>query len=98
MVDLSRIVGFEWDSGNARKNEHKHGVQQMEAEQVFASEPLIIVSDDEHSGQERRYNALGRTFANRLLHVTFTIRGNGTLLRVISARDMNHKERAIYGE
>jgi len=30
------------------------------------------------------------------LHVTFTLRGDGTRIRVISARDMHRKERQIY--
>ncbi|HEV7412213.1 MAG TPA: BrnT family toxin, partial [Casimicrobiaceae bacterium] len=34
MIDLERIVGFDWDDGNARKSE-KHGVSQSEAEQIF---------------------------------------------------------------
>lgn len=50
----------------------------------------------DHSQVEQRYYALGRTHAGRLLFVVFTVRNN--LLRVISARDMNRKERAIYAE
>ena len=42
MIDLERIVGFDWDSGNARKNE-KHGVSQSEAEQVFFDPRLLMV-------------------------------------------------------
>ena len=38
----------------------------------------------------------GETDDARLLHVTFTMRGDGTLIRVISARDMHRKERTIY--
>ena len=30
------------------------------------------------------------------LHVTFTLRDDGQRIRVISARDMHRKERAIY--
>jgi hypothetical protein len=41
-------------------------------------------------------NALGQTDAARQLHVTFTLRRRGTLIRVISARDMHRKERKIY--
>jgi len=29
--------------------------------------------------------------------VSFTLRGAGSLIRVISARDMSRRERAIYG-
>lgn len=31
MIDVEKIEGFDWDAGNARKNE-KHGVTQAEAE------------------------------------------------------------------
>ncbi|WP_227368093.1 BrnT family toxin [Halomonas sp. M20] len=58
--------------------------------------PLLVLEDNEHSQKEARYHALGETDDARLLHITFTLRGNGTLIRVISARDMHRKERAIY--
>jgi hypothetical protein len=32
----------------------------------------------------------------RLLHICFTLRGNGMLIRVISARTMHRKERLRY--
>ena len=95
MIDLEIIAGFDWDSGNARKNE-KHGVSQTEAEQVFCNEPLLLLADPNHSKEEQRYHALGKTDAGRLLHITFTLRGNGALIRVISARDMHRKERGYY--
>jgi len=98
MVVPERIVGFEWDEGNRRKSTDKHGVTQSDAEQVFLNEPLLIVADERHSAVEARFHALGRTDAGRQLHVTFTIRQDGTLIRVISARDMHRKERARYEE
>jgi hypothetical protein len=88
-------VGFDWDQGNARKNE-KHGVTQAEVEQVFMNSPLLLAADSKHSLQERRFHALGRTDLDRRLHVTYTERGNGTLIRPISARVMSRKERAVY--
>ncbi len=94
-MDLQRIEGFEWDSGNSRKNE-KHGVTQAEAEQVFVNEPLLLLTDKKHSHSEPRFYALGKTNEERLLHVTFTLRGNGTRIRIISARAMHRKERNIY--
>ena len=95
MIDLERIVGFEWDSGNARKNE-KHGVAQSEAERVFFDPHLLMVADTGHSSNETRFHALGRTIDDRHLHITFTLRAHETLIRVISARDMHRKEKAIY--
>jgi uncharacterized DUF497 family protein len=94
-MDLSRVIGFDWDAGNARKNE-KHGVSQAEIEQVFFHEPLIVTRDSAHSSTEDRFHALGRTEEGRLLHITFTLRSNGTLIRPISARSMHRKEKPIY--
>jgi hypothetical protein len=39
---------------------------------------------------------LGKSDDNRQLHITFTLRQAGEKIRVISARDMHKKERAIY--
>ena len=95
MIDLPLILGFDWDEGNARKNE-KHCVTQSEAEEVFFNQPLLLLDDARHGGQESRFHALGKTHEARTLHITFTLRADGTLIRVISARDMHRKERAIY--
>lgn len=95
MVDLARITGFEWDAGNRGKN-LRHSVSDMEAEQVFFGVPLLILIDGSDSETEPRFHALGQTVASRLLHVTFTTRGDATLIRVISARDMHRKERAVH--
>lgn len=95
MIDLNQITGFDWDDGNARKNE-KHGVSMAEAEQVFFNAPLLLSEDAAHSQHEPRIHALGKTDDERTLHITFTLRQSGLLIRVISARDMHRKERAIY--
>ncbi|MBF0626023.1 MAG: BrnT family toxin [Magnetococcales bacterium] len=96
MIDFERIIGFDWDQGNGRKNADQHAVSQTEAEQVFFNDPLLPLEDIPHSQSERRCHALGRTHAGRLLHVTFTLRRDHTLIRVISARDMHRKERIRY--
>jgi uncharacterized protein len=96
MINLEQITGFDWDGGNARKSADKHDVSQAEAESIFFGDPLILIEDSGHSKIERRFNALGQTIQGRTLHVTFTLRRNGTLIRVISARDMNRKERQFY--
>jgi uncharacterized DUF497 family protein len=88
-------AGFEWDAGNARKNE-KHGVSKSEVEQVFLNMPLLLTDDLKHSRHEPRFHALGRTDLDRRLHVTFTEREDGELIRPISARAMSRKERAVY--
>jgi uncharacterized DUF497 family protein len=96
MIDWTRLEAFEWDEGNSRKSVDKHGVGQAETEQIFFNDPLLVVEDARHSGREQRFHALGRTADGRRLHVTFTLRRNGTLIHVISARPMHRKERLRY--
>jgi uncharacterized DUF497 family protein len=98
MLDFDKIVGFEWDDGNARKSVEKHTVSQAEAEQIFFNEPLLIADDELHSQSEPRFHALGHTDEGRLLHLTFAVRQSDTRIRVISARAMSRKERAYYEE
>ena len=88
-------VGFDWDEGNARKNE-KHGVSKSEVEQVFLNTPLLLSEDLKDSQRESRFHALGRSDQDRWLQVTFTERDNGMLIRPISARAMSRKERVVY--
>ena len=95
MADLSKVIGFEWDEGNARKND-QHGVSMTEAEQVFFNAPLLVLPDTKHSEAEPRFHALGKTHEGRRLHISFTLRDGGQFIRVISARDMHRKERVIY--
>ncbi|MEX0709137.1 MAG: BrnT family toxin [Woeseia sp.] len=101
MIDWTRIVGFDWDAGNARKSSEKHGVGQAEAEQAFFNQPLLILADPRHSRRETRFHALGITDEKRQLHISFTLRrrpAESFLIRVISARDMHRKERQRYAQ
>ncbi len=93
---LDACSGFEWDEGNAHKNWERHRVTPEEAEDVFFHEPLVVRGDTRHSMQEKRYYALGQSSGGRYLFVAFTIRHS--LLRVISVRDMNRKERDAYAK
>lgn len=96
MINWTQVTGFQWDAGNERKSSEKHGVRKSEAEQVFFNQPLLVLADKKHSQEEPRYHALGITDSGRLLHISFTLRVDETLIRVISAPDMHRKERAIY--
>jgi len=95
---MTDIEGFDWDAGNDRKNADKHDVNRSEAEQVFFNDPLLLATDDRHIGSEARYYTLGQTDDDRLLQITFTLRPNNRLIRVISARDVSRKERVRYGQ
>ena len=96
MIDLSNVQGFQWDDGNGSKSEAKHGVSRAEAEQVFFNSPLLLLDDRKHSQAETRYHAMGRTDDGRPMMIAFTLREQGTLIRVISARDMKRAERNSY--
>lgn len=91
---LDKPLEFDWDKGNIDKNWKKHQVSNTECEEVFFDENKKILKDVLHSVNEDRYILLGETKENRLLYLVFTIRGEK--IRVISARDINQKERRLY--
>lgn len=90
---MDEAIEFEWDKGNAGKNLGKHGVSDKECEEVFLNKP-DITADDTHSQEEKRFRASGKTNENRPLVVIFTLRKKW--VRVISARDMNKKEKGEF--
>ncbi len=92
--DLSKCVGFDWDLGNLDKNWEKHKVTPYECEQIFFNRPLVVNPDASHPSKEARYFALGRTDADRLLFLSFTVCKN--LIRIISARDVTRRENEVY--
>jgi len=92
--NLSECIGFQWDEGNTDKNLVSRGVTSLECEQVFFNVPIVSYEDIKHSQIEKRYFALGKTDAARFLFVVFTVRKKQ--VRIISARDMNKKERQVY--
>lgn len=91
-----KFDGFDWDLGNAAKCQ-KHGVARDDIEALFAGEPKVG-PDVQHSGEEQRFRAIGRTLSGRHLFVVFTmrLRGEELLLRPISARYMHRKEVEAY--
>ena len=70
---LAKCTGFEWDEGNFNKNWEKHGVSNLECEQIFFNQPLITQQDEKHSTNEPRYYALGQTDAFRKLFTEFFV-------------------------
>lgn len=90
-----RFLEFQWDKWNAGKN-RKHGVLDSESEEAFFDENKVVLKDILHSGKESRFILLGKTKKGRLLFVVFAKRG--AKLRIISARDINKKEKHLYEE
>jgi uncharacterized protein len=93
--DLSNVTGFEWDSGNETKNA-KHKVTCHQTEEIFSNAPLWVTDDITHSAKEERARAIGMTNEGLTLVVAFTLRADGTKIRVISARIASRKERMEY--
>ena len=93
---FEQFSGFQWDRGNIDKNLIKHNVENWECEQVFFNRPLLVLEDTRNSVSEKRWVAFGKTDADRFLVLVFIRRGN--LIRIISARDMNKRERKFYDE
>ncbi|HEX9757095.1 MAG TPA: BrnT family toxin [Nitrospiria bacterium] len=91
---LSKCIGFEWDKHNSEKIWQKHRVTPSECEEGFFNRPLIVKDDTKHSEKESRYYSLGHSDSGRLLFNVFTVRRDK--IRVISARNVNHKERKVY--
>jgi uncharacterized DUF497 family protein len=91
---INESTGFDWDEHNLIKNWNKHQVSYWECEETFFNKPLIVKDDEEHSSEEKRYYALGRTDEGRQIFIAFTMRD--TVIRPISFRDMTKRERRIY--
>lgn len=96
MKILRRPLAFEWDRGNRWKNWKKHAVTDEECEEVLFDPRKRIVKDVLHSRTEARYLLIGATKKQRPLFVVFTLRDHR--VRVISARDLNRRERHLYEE
>lgn len=93
---LEGTARFDWDEGNREKC-CSHGVSIAEIEALLGGDPRIA-PDLKHSLSEQCLIAVGRGAAGRPMFVAFTLRrkGDGLLLRPISARYMHKKEIARY--
>ncbi len=95
MIRLPKPILFMWDTGNKDKNWLKHQVSNTEAEECFFDKNKRLVNDIFHStDEEKRFILFGKTRQERLLFIVFTLRQDK--IRIISARDVNQKERPIY--
>jgi uncharacterized DUF497 family protein len=88
-------VNFEWDDAKAVANLRKHGVSFDEASEVFYDPNAFEDYDPEHSGEEPRFFIIGLS-SRRLLYVVYAERA-GNVVRIISARKADKRERKIYG-
>ena len=89
---------FEWDNIKNQQNSLKHGVSFEEAKEVF-DDPLHIARlDYRYSYFEERWITLGATKKSHILVVAnlFFSDDGEEIIRIISARMANNKEREQY--
>jgi len=84
-----RIV---WDEAKNQANHGKHGLWLDDAWAVF-EQPMVIAVDDRRDYGETRYAALG-CLEDTIVYLVYVMRGD--VIRVISLRRANLKERKVY--
>jgi uncharacterized DUF497 family protein len=89
------IDDFTWLPDIIEKLAVKHRVTQDEAEEVFFNRPHYRFVESGHRLGEDVYSASGQTDAGRYLIVFFIHKLDNTAL-ILSARDMDRKERRHY--
>lgn len=93
-----RGLRFEWDVRKAAANLRKHGVSFEEARTVFLDEDALQVPDPEHSADEDRFVMLGISSHLRIVVVCHCYREDDEVIRIISARKADRRERRQYDE
>lgn len=88
-----KIEDLIWLDEIVEKIESKHNVSQVEVVQIFNNQPRFrYITKGRRQKNEDVYAAYGQTEAGRYLTVFF-IDKPGHLALIISARDMDNKER-----
>jgi len=91
-----RIDGFVWLPHIVEKLWVKHQVDPEEAEEVFFNRPRFWFVEKGNRKGEDVYVAMGQTDAGRYLLSVFIHKTDKAAL-ILSARDMDDKERRRYG-
>lgn len=89
---------FEWDSEKASSNLKKHRVSFETAVRAFA-DPFAMVQQDRIENGEYRWQTLGMADGYLLLliaHTVFDDENGSEVIRIISARRADPKERKRY--
>lgn len=80
------------------KIESKHNVRFNEVRQALISDPRIRFAEKGNVKGSDVYVAFGQTFGGRYLAVFFIYKPENKTSIIISARDMNKKEKKAYGK
>ena len=88
---------FEWDPAKDKTNRAKHGLSFDEAAELFkAGVDYLEIYDEDHSGEEDRFIAVG-PIKRGVIVVAYTERDDD-VLRILSARMATKKERQRFEE
>jgi uncharacterized DUF497 family protein len=89
---------FEWSTEKNDLNVEKHQVSFEEAKEVFLDPMHIARLDHRFDYFEERWITLGASFKNNILVIAniFFDENGEEVIRIISARKANQKERAFY--
>lgn len=89
---------FEWDRRKAASNLKRHGVSFEEARTVFFDDRALLIDDPDEDHDEDRFVLLGLSQTARTLVVCHCYRQQDEVIRIISARQANKRERRDYTE
>jgi len=89
---------FEWDENKAASNLKKHKISFDEAVLVF-DDPFVFTEQDRIENGEYRWQSIGMISGFLFILVAHTIHVDETseIIRIISARRADKKERECYG-
>ena len=87
-------IGFEWDKDKNQSNSERHGIDFIDAMEIFKQPRLTSIDRRRDYGEIREIN-IGKIY-NVVCVVVFTKRNDN--IRIISARKANFIERRTYYE
>jgi len=93
---MTSEIRIEWDAEKSVSNRRKHGVSFESAALVFG-DPLVYEFEEGNEHGEVRHRAIGKALG-KLLFVAYTSfeEGEAEVIRIISARKAEPKERRAY--
>ena len=85
------MTEFEWDPRKAITNRSKHKILFEDAKSAFNT--ILEETLNSTVDGEDRWQIIGISRTGLILKVIYTIRANGEIIRIISARPLTPKER-----
>ncbi|MCW8934905.1 MAG: BrnT family toxin [Gammaproteobacteria bacterium] len=86
---------YNWDENKRNSNIQKHGIDFVDAAEIFSDPNRIEAVDERTDYGEERLQTIGYALPG-ILFVVYTYRDNKSKRRLISARKASKKEQALY--